>query len=61
VATKMVVCCTKFEEETLPAGGKIEVRHFEKEVNIEGCCGGQCNVLEKLKYYPFCGKGIKFD
>lgn len=42
-----------------------DTRYVEQEVTclddgwtIDGCCGGGCVVIRKIRYCPFCGKNI---
>jgi hypothetical protein len=65
-------CCKKFEKEAgelqapVGGGGLYPVRpdaQFEQGEdgtwNINGCCGGGCYVVSKMKYCPYCGKTLE--
>lgn len=70
---KIKVCCTEFEEQMLDedisfAGGgfgyppsmrpNTQGQFNGKTWDVNGCCGGGCFVLTKLKFCPWCGSKI---
>lgn len=50
------VCCKKMELAIEEEGIAVE---SDGEVAVPGCCGGGCNVLNNIKFCPFCGTEIE--
>lgn len=70
----MKFCCDEFAQEAggvkaFAGGGfmypaamrpsaQIEPDSDGETWNVNGCCGGGCYVLEKLRFCPFCGTAL---
>ena len=46
-------CCKEFTEEV--NDGQFEYCEDIEMWAINGCCGGQCFVVDEMRFCPFCG------
>lgn len=66
IAEGMMACCEKFQEivGALRADGRPPTEGAyltEAGWNLNGCCGGGCDVLQGMRFCPFCATALPLD
>jgi len=52
-------CCESLKNEMSREGGDYpQIELVDGLLYVNGCCGGGCYVLTKLRYCPYCGYDV---